>query len=50
MENNLPDRSAYPALPTENISYDEFLRRNTATGKLKVQGSLVALNTLAACL
>ena len=39
MENNLPDRSAYPALPTENISYDEFLRRNTATGKLKVQAS-----------
>ena len=39
METNLPDRSAYPALPTENISYDEFLRRNTATGTLKVQAS-----------
>ncbi len=39
METTLPDRSAYPALPTENISYDEFLRRNTATGTLKVQAS-----------
>ena len=35
----LPDRSAYPALPTDAISYDEFLRRNTATGTLKVQAS-----------
>ena len=35
----LPDRSAYPALPTDTISYDDFLRRNTATGKLKVQAS-----------
>ena len=33
----LPDRSAYPALPTVTISYNDFLRRNTATGKLKVQ-------------
>ena len=35
----LPDRSAYPSLPTDAISYDEFLRRNTATGTLKVQAS-----------
>lgn len=35
----LPDRSAYPALPTVTISYNDFLRRNTATGKLKVQAS-----------
>ena len=35
----LPDRSAYPALPTDTISYDEFLRRNTASGKLKIQAS-----------
>ena len=35
----LPDRSAYPALPTDTVSYDEFLRRNTATGKLKIQAS-----------
>lgn len=35
----LPDRSAYPALPTDTISYDEFLRRNTATGRLKIQAS-----------
>ncbi len=35
----LPDRSAYPAPPTTTISYDDFLRRNTATGKLKVQAS-----------
>ena len=39
METILPDRSAYPALPAEAISYDEFLRRNTAIGKLKVQAS-----------
>lgn len=39
MQTNLPDRSAYPALPAENISYDEFLRRNTAIGTLKVQAS-----------
>lgn len=35
----LPDRSAYPSLPTDAISYAEFLRRNTATGTLKVQAS-----------
>lgn len=35
----LPDRSAYPSLPTDTVSYDEFLRRNTAIGKLKVQAS-----------
>jgi len=35
----LPDRSAYPSLPTDAISYDQFLRRNTATGTLKVQAS-----------
>jgi len=35
----LPDRSAYPALPSDTVSYDQFLRRNTATGKLKVQAS-----------
>ena len=39
MPTTLPDRSAYPALPTDAISYDEFLRRNTATGLLKVQAS-----------
>ena len=39
MPTPLPDRSAYPALPTETVSYDEFLRRNTATGTLKVQAS-----------
>ena len=35
----LPDRSAYPALSDDAITYDEFLRRNTATGTLKVQAS-----------
>ena len=39
MPTPLPDRSAYPALPTVTISYNDFLRRNTATGKLKVQAS-----------
>ena len=39
MPTTLPDRSAYPAPPTEMISYDEFLRRNTAIGTLKVQAS-----------
>ena len=39
MPTPLPDRSAYPALPTETVSYDEFLRRNNATGTLKVQAS-----------
>ena len=35
----LPDRSAYPAPSTDAITYDEFLRRNTAAGTLKVQAS-----------
>lgn len=39
MPTPLPDRSAYPALPAGTISYNEFLRRNTATGTLKVQAS-----------
>ena len=39
MPTPLPDRSAYPALPTDTVSYDEFLRRNTASGTLKVQAS-----------
>lgn len=41
MEWNDPtlDRSAYADLPTGAISYDEFLRRNTALGSLKVQAS-----------
>lgn len=39
MPTTQPDRSAYPALPTDTVSYDEFLRRNTATGTLKVQAS-----------
>ena len=36
---DLSDRSAFPTLPTDAIPYDEFLRRNTAEGKLKVQAS-----------
>ena len=36
---DVPDRSAFPALPADTIPYDEFLRRNTAEGKLKVQAS-----------
>lgn len=41
MEWNEPqlDRSAYPDQPTAAISYDEFLRRNTAEGRLKIQAS-----------
>ena len=39
MPTPLPDRSAYPPLPTETVSYDVFLRRNTAVGTLKVQAS-----------
>ena len=39
MPTTLPDRNAYPSLPTDTVSYDEFLRRNTATGTLKVQAS-----------
>ena len=35
----LPDRSAYPALSDDAITYDEFLRRNTAPGTRKVQAS-----------
>lgn len=33
------DRSAYPPLPTGTTGYDDFLRRNTALGSLKVQAS-----------
>ena len=39
MPTPLPDRSAYPSLPTETVSYEEFLRRSTGTGTLKVQAS-----------
>ena len=35
----LPDRSAYPALPANTVTYDEFLRRSTTSGTLKVQAS-----------
>jgi len=35
----LPDRSAYPQLPTDAISYDQFLRRSTGEGTLKIQTS-----------
>lgn len=34
-----PDRSAYPAFPTDAITYNEFLQRNTALGNLKIQAS-----------
>lgn len=34
-----PDRSAYPAFPTDAITYNDFLQRNTALGSLKVQAS-----------
>lgn len=33
------DRSAFPDQPAGAITYDEFLRRNPATGYLKVQAS-----------
>ena len=36
---NGTDRSAYPPLPPLPTTYDEFLRRNTGTGQLKIQAS-----------
>lgn len=40
VENLSPlDRSAFPNQPAGAIPYDEFLRRNPATGFLKVQAS-----------
>lgn len=39
MPTTLPDRSAYPDIGARPLSYDEFLRRSTAAGTLKVQAS-----------
>ena len=39
MDTTLPDRSAYPVLPGDTVSYEEFLRRSSGEGTLKVQAS-----------